>query len=100
MLEKLQHARCLFVCSRSSFHFLFVNNILTKKFHKENQLAKAFVCVIRVILKKKKKSIFEEVDGRVGRKSMPILSSFRVKELASPVIKENLKELQSAIKNT
>lgn len=30
---------------------------------------------------------------------MQILSSFRVKELASLVIKENLKELQSAIKN-
>lgn len=58
MLEKLQHARCLFVCSRSSFHFLFVNNILTKKFHKENQLAKAFVYVIRVILKKKKEIDF------------------------------------------
>lgn len=69
MLEKLQHARCLFVCSRSSFHFLFVNNILTKKFHKENQLAKAFVCVIRVILKKKRnrflKKWMEELDGRV-----------------------------------
>lgn len=69
MLEKLQHARYLFVCSRSSFHFLFVNNILTKKFHKENQLAKAFVCVIRVILKKKRnrflKKWMEELDGRV-----------------------------------
>lgn len=31
---------------------------------------------------------------------MQILSSFRVKELVSLVIKENLKELQSAIKNT
>lgn len=58
MLEKLQHARCLFVCSRSSFHFLFVNNILTNKFHKENQLAKVFVSVIRVILKKKKEIDF------------------------------------------
>lgn len=33
---------------------MFVNNISTKEFHKENQLAKAFVCVIRVILKKKR----------------------------------------------
>lgn len=46
VLEKLQHAWCLFACSRSSFHFLFVNSIPTREFLTErNSISKSIrVC--------------------------------------------------------